>query len=335
MTTKIFVSQIDSANNTGGTADVGSIITLGATGAYWGPGAAVGFQGSLGGTGYQGSRGDAGYTGSQGVQGNVGDMGPDGYQGSQGFTGSRGDTGYTGSAGAAGGTGGDGYTGSKGDIGYTGSAGAAGNLGYTGSAGAGYTGSKGDIGYTGSTGSVGAFTNLSDVPASYSGKALNFVRVNSGATGLFFDSNTYVTNGFVTDTNANNFVFYNPRLQSYTEKVNDLGNSGSSKTIAWKDGNIVKTTLTSSVVSLTLPYNLTSGISYSLVVYLKQDATGSRTVDWSNVNYSVKWPSGEGIGTSGPTLSTTANYTDVITFASIDGGATWFGYLSGKGFPTT
>lgn len=41
------------------------------------------------------------------------------------------------------------------------------------------------------------------------------------------------------------------------------------------------------------------------ILILKQDATGSRTVTWPS---SVVWPAG-----TAPTLTTTANYSDVIT----------------------
>ena len=62
----------------------------------------------------------------------------------------------------------------------------------------------------------------------------------------------------------------------------------------------------------------------SFTVMLVQDATGSRTVTWPS---SVDW------GTTGaPTLTTTASKADVVTLITVNGGRTWMGFLSAKGF---
>jgi hypothetical protein len=79
---------------------------------------------------------------------------------------------------------------------------------------------------------------------------------------------------------------------------------------------------------------LISGQSHVITLALKQDATGGRTVDWSNQE--IYWPGGEGIySPEGPTLSTEANYTDFITLMTFNAGTSWFGVISAKGFPTT
>jgi len=201
MSTKIYVSQIDTANSTGGQANVGALLVIGSSGPYWsnqsvaelaninlaeivGYTGSVGYQGSLGTTGYFGSTGYTGSTGDDGVQGAVGyqgSIGSTGYLGSVGYTGSVGDVGYLGSAG---------YQGSLGGTGYTGSVGDQGSAGYQGSVG--YQGSAGDPGNT----TPFAFTTLTDVPSSYTSKANHFVRVNATANGLYFDSNSYVTSNY-------------------------------------------------------------------------------------------------------------------------------------------
>jgi hypothetical protein len=63
------------------------------------------------------------------------------------------------------------------------------------------------------------------------------------------------------------------------------------------------TTLTGNAV-LANPANLTSGRVWRVEV--KQDATGSRTLTYGNL---YKW-----VGRTAPTLSTTANYIDVLSF---------------------
>jgi hypothetical protein len=73
-------------------------------------------------------------------------------------------------------------------------------------------------------------------------------------------------------------------------------------TVDWSQGNTQSVTLGG---NRTLVFsNGQKGGKYLLI--LKQDATGSRTVTWP---FTVRWP-----GTSGPTLTTTANKTDYVSF---------------------
>jgi len=83
----------------------------------------------------------------------------------------------------------------------------------------------------------------------------------------------------------------------------DNGNSGSSKTINWNNGQKQKITLTDNCTfTFTAP---TSGIGV-FRLKLIQDGTGSRTVTWPA---NVKWPN-----STPPTLTTTANAYDIIAF---------------------
>lgn len=343
MATKIYVSQIDTANSTGGTADSGSVLIVGSNGPYWSNDAVMAIIGTplseL--TGYKGSvgfQGSAGFQGSQGITGFTGSTGPDGPFGVSGYQGSLGSTGYTGSIGSTG------YQGSVGSVGYLGSTGYQGSLGDTGFKGSvgdqgvvGYRGSLGATGYQGSTGATGtlAFINLTDVPQSYSGKANYFLRVNATATGIAFDSGAYITNSVSTGMNFSGNTIFAPSFQNYSEVINAKGNSGTTVTVSPADGNLATVTLNQPIVAITLgTTGLVSGKSFSMTIALKQDATGSRTVDWSN--QTIYWPAGEGIyAPDGPTLSTQANYTDFVTFMTFNGGLTWYGLMSAKGFPTT
>lgn len=56
-----------------------------------------------------------------------------------------------------------------------------------------------------------------------------------------------------------------------------------------------------------------------LVVYLIQDATGSRVVTWATAAGAIKW-----VGAAAPTLTTTAAHADKVTFECIDG-TNWVG----------
>lgn len=327
MTTKIFVSQIDRTNSDGSTANVGSYIVLGNTGPFWTDNLSyipTGYQGSAGNLGPTGYTGSAGYEGPVGYQGSAGTVGFQGSQGlgGTGYTGSLGDTGYMGSAG---------FTGSQG----------AGGAGYDGSVG--FQGSVGDVGYQGSAGAPGgggsiAFTDLKDVPNTYTASA--FLKVNAAATGVEFDTSTYLTNNITTDVSfnsANLVMSYNyiknPIISGYGENINDLGNvtNVGVNFTPLSTGNIVKMTLADAVVGITI--NNTGMVSnklYTVTLFLTQDATGGRAVDWTGMT--VYWPTSENIPAGGPVLSTDPNYTDVIVLYTLNAGTSWYGVLSLKGY---
>lgn len=102
----------------------------------------------------------------------------------------------------------------------------------------------------------------------------------------------------------------------------DAGNSGAAKTLDLTNGNVQKLTLTANcTITLTAP---TSGAYRSMLLYVFQDATGSRTITWPAA---VKW------GTAGaPTLTTTASKMDKILLDTVDGGTNWYGSAGPGGF---
>lgn len=102
----------------------------------------------------------------------------------------------------------------------------------------------------------------------------------------------------------------------------DAGNSGASKTLDLANGNVQKLTLTANcTITLTAP---STGAYRSLLIYVFQDGTGSRTITWPG---SVAW------GTAGaPTLTTTASKMDKILLDTVDGGTTWYGTAGPGGF---
>lgn len=84
----------------------------------------------------------------------------------------------------------------------------------------------------------------------------------------------------------------------------DNGDSGSSATINWNNGN--KQRVTSTAAPATLTFTDPSG-SCNLLLKVIQGSGGSKTITWPTGK--VKWPSA-----TAPTLSTTAGYIDIITF---------------------
>jgi len=106
------------------------------------------------------------------------------------------------------------------------------------------------------------------------------------------------------------------------EKYFDAGNSGTAKTLDLANGNVQKLTLTGNcTLTLTSP---ATGAYRSLLIYVFQDSTGSRTITWPG---SVSW------GTAGaPTLSTAAGKMDKVLLDTVDGGTTWYGTAGPGGF---
>jgi len=102
----------------------------------------------------------------------------------------------------------------------------------------------------------------------------------------------------------------------------DAGNSGTAITLNLANGNVQKLTLTGNcTITLTSP---ASGAFRSLLLYVFQDGTGSRTITWPG---SVKW------GTAGaPTLSTAASKMDKILLDTVDGGTNWYGSAGPGGY---
>lgn len=109
-------------------------------------------------------------------------------------------------------------------------------------------------------------------------------------------------------------------LASLTESVSTIASSGTAQTIP-SPAVVSASTATINDITLTANCTLTfpaatSGTSFLL--FLRQDATGSRTVTWPT----VKWPAAVV-----PTLSTAANAIDVVSFICVAGA--WYGFIPG------
>lgn len=118
-------------------------------------------------------------------------------------------------------------------------------------------------------------------------------------------------------------VLSRPEIKDYAETLNAAGNITGSVTVDYTNGNHYEGTLTGNV-TFTFSNPPATGRVGVLVLYLKQDGTGSRTVTWPA---SVVWSGG-----TAPTLTTTASKTDIFTFITRDAGTTWAGFTGGLNF---
>ena len=106
-----------------------------------------------------------------------------------------------------------------------------------------------------------------------------------------------------------NKTLTNPTVTNYTETPY-TANSSTAITLALTNGTVQIITLTGNA-TITMP-SAVSGKSF--IMFLKQDATGSRTVTWTT----VKWAGG-----TAPTITSTASRQDIYSFFS--DGTNWYG----------
>jgi hypothetical protein len=151
------------------------------------------------------------------------------------------------------------------------------------------------------TGSIFSVNDVSGIPSIevFANGQINFAQFG----GNVFFSNTIVDS---------------PTMKGYKEFANTASVTGAT-TLDLSTTNIYNLTLTGNM-TVTFSNPPASGTLYSVMMIVKQDGTGSRTITWPA---SVKWPNA-----SAPTLSTAANAVDVLNFFTVDGGTTYYGSLS-------
>jgi hypothetical protein len=116
---------------------------------------------------------------------------------------------------------------------------------------------------------------------------------------------------------ATGLSYWSP-LTAAAEQVNGVGASAAAVTLPDVTVATIHRVVLTAACTLTFP---TAAFGKSFTLALVQDATGSRTVTWPA---SVKWPGG-----TAPTLTTTANKTDVFSFVCVDG-TNWIGTTRGQ-----
>ena len=108
----------------------------------------------------------------------------------------------------------------------------------------------------------------------------------------------------------------NPTVTNYVETPYSA-NSSMAITLDLTNGTVQIITLTGNA-TITMP-TATSGKSF--IMFLKQDATGSRTVTWST----VKWAGG-----TAPTITSTASRLDLLSFFA--DGTNWYGAVISQNY---
>lgn len=113
------------------------------------------------------------------------------------------------------------------------------------------------------------------------------------------------------------------KFKDYSETIEAVGNSGTSKTLDFEAGNTKTVTMTGNC-TFAFSNPPVTGTLGAMTLFLLQDATGSRTATWPAA---MKWAGGVA-----PVLSTAAGALDIITVLTKDAGTTYYGFLGGKAF---
>jgi hypothetical protein len=155
-------------------------------------------------------------------------------------------------------------------------------------------------------------SQLKDWQAGLSG---DVTAIAAGGTGAA----TFAAAGLTTLTGTEtltNKTLTNPTVTNYVETPFSA-NSSTAITLALTNGTVQIITLTGNA-TITMP-TATSGKSF--IMFLKQDATGSRTVTWST----VKWAGG-----TAPTITSTASRQDILSFFA--DGTNWYGVVVAQNY---
>jgi len=175
---------------------------------------------------------------------------------------------------------------------------------------------------TATTGFVGDLTgdvtgNVSGTAATVTGAAQANITSTGTLTGLTMGGAIAMADNAITT----------PEFTDYAETVNAIGDTAASQSIDITLGNVHTCTLAVATTTFTFDNPAVTGKGCSFTLIATQDATGTRCITWPA---SVDWSAA-----TAPTLTTTANRTDIFTFVTYNGGTNWMGFTAGQDFDLT
>jgi hypothetical protein len=187
-----------------------------------------------------------------------------------------------------------------------------------------YTGSAWVAAYVSGADYLSKANNLSDLTNAATARTNLGLAIGTNVQAWDADLDTWATKTApsgdavgTTDTQTlTNKTLTNPTVTNYVETPYSATPT-STITLALTNGTVQIITLGGNV-TITMP---TATAGKSFIMYLKQDATGSRTVTWST----VKWAGG-----TAPTITSTASRQDILSFFA--DGTNWYGVVVGQNY---
>ena len=132
-------------------------------------------------------------------------------------------------------------------------------------------------------------------------------------------ANGITTTGTIT---ANGNLLTSPKIQNYSETATIPTISSGNLTLNMANGNIFgPVALNANITTLTISNPPANGTAGSITLLLKANGT-ALSVTWPA---SILWAGG-----TAPTLTSTANKTDIFTFITVDGGTSYIGLKAGQ-----
>lgn len=127
-----------------------------------------------------------------------------------------------------------------------------------------------------------------------------------------------------TNLSATNGDLSSIKLTDYSESKSSPTISSSALTLNLNNSQVFTVALNSNISTLTISnVEARANTAQGFTLILTADGT-ARTITWPG---SVKWPSG-----TGPTLTSTNNKVDILSFLTPDNGTTWYGFVGGQNF---
>ena len=118
--------------------------------------------------------------------------------------------------------------------------------------------------------------------------------------------------------------FADAELKDHSGTINALGNVSGALSVNYELGHEVTLTLTGNASSLAITNPPASGKSGWITFYINH---GTGPFTWAH-------PTGvKHADNTAPTLSAVASRRSVLTYVTLDGGATWLSFLGGKDYP--
>lgn len=113
-----------------------------------------------------------------------------------------------------------------------------------------------------------------------------------------------------------------PKIKDYAETVSTVSIASNAATLDLETGNVFSVSLNANV-TFTFSNPPASGACGSFTLVLTADGT-ARTITWPAA---VKWEDG-----TAPTPPSTNGKVMIVSFMTVNGGTTWFGFTGGKNF---